>query len=126
MPLNRPHGPDLVAAVREWLLAQARPDAGDALAYEARIAANLLDILEREMTLGPGFAQRERDGLAALLGRAGSPAELTEALSEAIRHGDIAVSDPRLLGHLRHTALAKLEIENPKYSAYRRARGSSG
>lgn len=122
MPLNRPCGTELLAAVRQWVQTVAQPANNETRAYEARIAANLLDILERELTLGERFAAGERSGLAALLGRDGPLDELNFELSERIRRREIGIGNAPLLAHLRRSAIAKLEIENPRYSAYRRAR----
>ena len=42
-------------------------------------------------------------------------------LCRAIRAGEIVLDAPGLLEHLRATTLAKLAVDQPRYSGYRRA-----
>lgn len=121
MPLNRPNGIALLHAIRQWLKSDVQPGAAASVAFDAQIAARLLDVLEREWALGDDFTAREKERLADLLGRAGEADALNGELSERIRNGGIVI-DERLLKCLRQIAVAKLEIENPRYSAYRRSR----
>jgi hypothetical protein len=89
--------------------------------FLARVAANALAIVERELALGAEQDASERERLRALLGRDGTLDELNRALCREIRDGRIAVDAPGLREHLRETTLAKLAVDQPGYSAYRRA-----
>ncbi len=118
---DRPSTAQLVAAVRDFLERVAQPQLSGHSAFHARVAANALAIVERELALGPAQDAAERDRLRALLGSEGTLEEHNRELCRAIRAGDIGVDTPGLLDHLRATTLAKLAVDQPNYSGYRRA-----
>lgn len=118
MPLNPPDRLQLLDAILEVL--EGREDAATS-AYETRIALSLLRLLRRELEAGEALLAGEQARLRALLGTQGDVTGLNHQLCERIRGGVIPVGDPALLRHLRQTVLAKLAIDNPRYSAYLRA-----
>ncbi len=118
MPLNPPDRLRLLDAILGVL--EGERDAATA-AYETRIALSLLRLVRREVEHGETLLAGERTRLAAMLGEDGDAAALNAQLCERIRSQAIAVDDPALLQHLRKTVLAKLAIDNPRYSAYLRA-----
>ncbi len=112
---------ELVTAVREFLEEQAMPQLEGRTAFHARVAANALAIVERQLSLGPAAEAAEQERLASLLGAEGSLEELTRELCRRIRSGELGRDDDELLAHLRRTTLDKLAVDQPRYSAYRRA-----
>jgi type IV secretory pathway VirB4 component len=122
MPLNQPSATELMDAIREHLDEQLRPKLSGKEAYDIRVASNLLSILKRELELGPGAAQRAQTRLTDLLNLQAGLDELNTTLSDRIRKREFDSSNEELLAHLRQTALDKLGIDNPRYSAYLRAR----
>jgi hypothetical protein len=118
--------PQLLRAVREWINDERACGPDAASRHAARIATNLLDIIARELEIGPRLRASERLRLAALLGRDADLEALNEALCAKIAAGAIDVDDPHLLNHLRLTALGKLAIDNPGYWSYRRAAARVG
>lgn len=122
MPLNPPARLQLLDIALEVLEREPAAREGDTAAYEARIALSLLRLIRRELERGDTLLDDERQRLAALLGAPGDVAALNDALCARIRRGDWSLADPGLLHHLRLTTLAKLAIDNPRYSAFRRAR----
>ncbi|MEE2673409.1 MAG: DUF6285 domain-containing protein [Myxococcota bacterium] len=112
---------ELVTAVREFLEEHALPNLEGRNAFHARIAANALDIVARQLELGPDAEVAEQERLGALLGIQGSLDELNRELCRRIRSGDLAIDDGGLVSHLRATTLDKLAVDQPKYSGYRRA-----
>ena len=120
---NRPTTRDLVEAVREFLETRVMPDLSGHTAFHARVAVNVLAIIERELELGPRLEAEELERLRRILGAKGATAELNRTLCQNIRDGGLDYLDPQLLDHLRKTAVGRLSIDNPKYSAYRRAMG---
>jgi hypothetical protein len=112
---------ELVTAVREFLEEQAMPQLEGRTAFHARVAANALAIVERQLALGPAAEAQERERLRALLGNEGSLEELTRELCRKIRAGAIGAGDAALVEHLRTTTLDKLAVDQPRYSGYRRA-----
>lgn len=123
MPVNPPDKLRLLDAVLGVLEHDGGSPQDGGSGYEARIALSLLRLVRREVEAGDGLLREERRSLAALLGTDADVATLNAALCGRIRRREIDVADPGLLRHLRRTALAKLAIDNPRYSAYRRATG---
>jgi hypothetical protein len=112
---------ELVGAVRDFLEHQALPKLEGHTAFHARVAVNALAIVERQLRLAPEAEAAERERLRALLGRDGGLEELNRELCARIRAGEIGIQTPGLAEHLRATTLAKLAVDQPKYSGYLRA-----
>ena len=121
MPTNRPNIKELVEAVREFLENKIQPAMDGQLSLHARIAVNMLKIVERELSLGPGLEEQELERLKSILKQDGTLAELNATLCEKLKNKEINYQDKNLVSHLRLSALGKLAIDNPNYSAYKRA-----
>jgi hypothetical protein len=118
---EQPSGPELLAAVADFLRDEVLPRLNGRTAFHARVAVNVLEIVQREMTLGPAAEAQEAERLRALLDEAGDAAELNQALCVRIAEGRLAPADPALLRHLWATTLATVAIDQPNYATYRRA-----
>jgi hypothetical protein len=109
-PHDRPGAVELVEAVREYL----ERDVGDAttgrVRFHARVATNVLGMVERELVLGPEMAAGHARRLEAL-----GVADDAE-LAEAIRSGALAADDPALLAALAQAVADKLSVANPRYA----------
>jgi len=106
---GRPTSPELVAAVAEFLRGEIMPATGGRLNFLSRVAANVLDGVERELRLGPEQAGRQRRRLADL-------ARTDQAgLAGAIRSGELAADDPAVLGAVRAAVTDRLVVANPRY-----------
>ena len=116
-----PSTAELVTAVREFLEEQALPALEGRTAFHARVAANALGIVARQLALGPDAEADEQGRLVELLGQDGTLDELNRKLCARIRSGDLDRSSPRLIAHLRTTTLDKLAVDQPKYSGVRQA-----
>lgn len=125
--LDHPRGPALLDAVARLLRDVLMPQLQGSAAFQARVAANAVDLAAREMRLGPAADAAAADRLQALLqhtGPAGMPLALDAleaALALAIRSGAIDDQDPALRAHLWASTLDKLAIDQPAYAPYRRA-----
>jgi hypothetical protein len=117
-----PKSPDLLAAVARFLREELMPQLTGALAFQTRVAANVLDIARRELELAPAADAAERKRLAALLAQEGDLAVLTQELCRRIREGSMTLETPGLAAHLWEVTLAKLAVDQPGYSAYQRER----
>jgi len=120
---DRPDAAELLEAVRRFLAEEAVPALGGHLAYQARVAANVVGIVAREIESAPADLESEWRGLAGLLGVEGeAPGDAAElraqveawnaTLCERIRAGE-ADEDPwrgALMGHLRQTVDQKLRV----------------
>ncbi len=121
MPTNRPNKNELVEAVREFLENKVQPALEGQLSFHTRIAVNMLKIVERELTLGPNLENEEQERLRALLGQDGTVEDLNAVLCEKLNNGEMDYRNSELIEHLRLSALGKLSIDNPDYSAFKRA-----
>lgn len=121
---DRPAASDLLAAVQRFITETAAPRLSGQAAFHARVAGNVLDILAREMTLGPGFQKAELARLESLLGETGDVLELNRLLCDKIRAGEMDLSTPGLKEHLIRTTMGKLAIDQPKYQGYKTAQAN--
>jgi hypothetical protein len=117
---EQPTAAELIDAVSEFISRDVAPTLTGRLAFHARVAVNVLAIVRRELLQGPDADRADAQRLAALLGEAGDPAALTEALCQKIAGGDIAPDDPDLLEHLWASTLDTLAVDQPGYATYRR------
>ncbi len=108
-PHDRPSVDELVEAVREWLERDVISTTDGRLRFHARVAANMLGMVERELRLGPAQAEAHRARLAQL--GVADDAELTTAIRE--RRFDDRADELRAL--LRQSVVDKLSVANPKY-----------
>jgi hypothetical protein len=92
--------------------------------FHARVAANALDIVKRELELRPTSACDEHARLRALLHTEGSLEELNALLSRRIAAGEVGLQTPGVAEHLWATTLAKVAIDQPTYASYRRETGT--
>jgi hypothetical protein len=110
------------------LIAEARKalEEGVAPGFPQKVVANALGIAQRELEIGPPLAEEERQRLVALLGEDDDLTVLNARLAATIREGAIVSDDPALLDHLIKTTIAKLEIDQPAYPAFRAWRAERG
>jgi hypothetical protein len=116
----------LLAAVSRFLREDAGPalarHGDNALAYQARVAANMADTVARQTSLGPPADAAERRRLQALLGLPDEAdlVALNRRLAGRIAEGTLASDHPGLAAHLWATTLAKLAVDQPGYDTYQR------
>lgn len=128
---DRPDARELLDAVRGFLEEQVVPALEGTRQFHARVAANVLAIVGRELANGERVLRDEWQRLVALLDVAGEepPADgaallaavqaLNGELAARIRTG-AADADPwraQVVRHLRITADDRLAIANPRYRA---------
>jgi len=118
---EQPTAIELLDAVTEFLRAEAVPALAGRVAFHTRVAANVLDIVRRQLTLGLAAEQSEAERLRALLGHDGEREALNAELCDLIAEGGIERTDPRLIEHLWATTLDTLSVDQPNYATYRRA-----
>lgn len=106
---GRPTTPELLGAVTEFLRASVMTASDPALAFQARVAANVLDIVERELTYGGVQQQRRRSRLSDL----GFDTEAELAL--AIRSGSVGADDPAVVAATHAAVTDRLMVANPRY-----------
>ena len=109
-PHDRPSGPELLRAVREFLTTEAG-GADPRLRFHARVAANALRIAEREAMLATAHVHRHRIRLAAL--GCGDDAELCAK----IRDGSLDHRFEEVIDAVRAAVIDKLTVANPGHLA---------
>ena len=110
---DRPTVDELLEAVAGFLHNDVMPNTSGRLAFHARVAGNVVEMLRRELSTEEDLNAREWEGLDGLLGPEALPASLAEtrarllarneALALRIRSGDADEGDFRsaVLAHLR-------------------------
>jgi hypothetical protein len=84
--------------------------------FLSRVSANAVDIVLREVSLGPDADAWEVQGLSAILNASGGLAELRAKLCAAMRAGDIDLKRPDLHACLRDSVFARVMIDQPGYA----------
>ena len=118
--MDQPSLLELVTAVRDFIGQRAMPELKGHTAFHARVAANALGIVLRELETGGPSGDAESDRLKRLLGRDGTLMELNRELCQRIRSGSIGLDTPGLADHLTLTTRDKVGIDQPNYSGLRR------
>ncbi|MBC7102527.1 MAG: hypothetical protein H5U13_04765 [Parvibaculum sp.] len=118
---DQPTASELVEAVADFIRNHAMPQLQGHAAFHARVAANALDIVRRELDVAPAANAEETSRLKALLGTDGPLEDLNRELCRLIEMGEVGLDTPGLKDHLWRTTLTKLSIDQPNYSGYRRA-----
>jgi hypothetical protein len=108
-PHDAPSAVELLEAVREWLDREVVPATDGRLRFHARVAANVIGMVEREIRLGAEQETAHRDRLARL--GVADDAELAAAI-RARRYDD---RHDELLELLAAAVSDKLAVANPDY-----------
>lgn len=104
---GRPTAAELIAAVAEFLEADVRTATTGSVNFHARVAVNVLRTVERELL--DDTAERPVSALASL----GFSDE--DALSAAIRRGELDDRGPELVPVLRSLVHHRLAVAHPGY-----------
>lgn len=112
--ITHPKAEELTEAVAAWI-EQIRPSLDPRNAFLARVAANALAAVTRELKQGPAAEAAAVERMAGLLDRSGSFEDLNGELCDRIRVGELTVETPGLLETLRATTFEQLAIDQPSY-----------
>ena len=112
--ITHPKTEELVESVRLWI-DEIRPTLDPRNAFLARVAANAMATIGREITQGPAAEAEAVALITEVLGHAGTHADLNTELCARIRSGDLTVATPGLLGALQVMARAQIAIDQPSY-----------
>jgi len=112
--ITHPKTEELAEAVALWI-ELIRPSLDPRNAFLARVAANALATVRRELTDGPAAEARAVGLMAEVLGRPGGFAELNAQLCARIRSGELTVDTPGLLPALQVIARDRIAIDQPSY-----------
>ncbi len=108
-PHDNPTAAELTAAVRDWLADDVAPSDRPPHRFHLRVAVNVLDMVAREIELGPQHAASH----AARLEQLGVTDD--RALADAIRSGSIDYRDETVRALVWDSVVDKLAVANPSY-----------
>jgi hypothetical protein len=112
--ITHPKTEELVLSVAMWI-DQIRPSLDPRNAFLARVAANALATVGRELTQGPAAEAEAVARMGEVLGRPGTYADLNAELCARIRAGELTVETPGLLAALQVMATNQIAIDQPSY-----------
>ncbi len=108
-PHDMPTAEQLVESVREWLEGDVLAGTTGRLRFHARVAANVLAMVERELRLGSSQAAAH----SVRLGQLGSSDDAD--LARRIREGELDDRLPEVRALVWADVRDKLAVANPKY-----------
>ena len=112
---------DLMQAVQDFVGEEIAPRLAGHAAFSARVAGNVLALMQRELDLGPRFRAAEQARLEALLNETGTLEVLNRILCDKIAKGALGPEDEALMDHLKRATMGKLAIDQPTYAGYQTA-----
>jgi DNA-binding response OmpR family regulator len=118
---DQPTPSEILAAVAAFLRTVVAAETTGATAFQARVGANALEMMRRQLDLAPAEETAELERLRVLLNTDGSLFDLNAELARRICDGELDLTNPGLAEHLWATTLAKLAVDQPTYSGYRAA-----
>ena len=118
---DQPTPAEILTAVAAFLKTVTGPQIAPHTAFQLRVAANALELAQRDITLSPAQDAAEHARLTALLGHDGGLLDLNIELARRIETGEADLTTPGVADHLWSTTLAKLAVDQPNYSGYRAA-----
>jgi len=124
---DQPTASELLAAVQHFLETEVVVALEGPRKFHARVAANLLAIVQRELACAAVQQRAEWERLDVLLGAESAPSE-PDAIRRRIRERSIVLAarirdgqadrEPwrsAVIQHVRQTVIDKLAVANPKY-----------
>lgn len=120
--LDMPRPDELLVSVRDFLRDDVMSATEGRTKFLARVGANSLDVVLRDLTLGPRARAAEQVRLDALVG-AGDLVAQRWRLVHRLRDGSQPLADGALQEHLRQTVINQLAIDQPRYTALETALG---
>ncbi|MDE2355673.1 MAG: hypothetical protein KGL69_02855 [Alphaproteobacteria bacterium] len=118
---DEPRPEEIIAAVARFLREEVAPGTSGRLSFNARVAANALEMTVRQIETAPLAEAAELASLRALLGQNGDLKSLNAELSARLADGRMGLETPGLAAHLWRVTLTKLAVDQPGYWGYRAA-----
>ena len=105
-----------MGAVKGFLMDSALPALSGRDQFNARVAANVLGIIEREQQLGPELAALDASAAQQWLPGESKPGTAPQQLSRALAAREIN-TDSHLFDYLKKRQLLVAAINNPRYAS---------
>ncbi|MCH7815298.1 MAG: phosphotransferase family protein [Proteobacteria bacterium] len=116
-----PRADELLTSVRDFLRNEVMAATQARLNFLARVAANSLDIVHRELALGATQRAQEHRRLQHFFASEEELDTLRWRLVHELREGSIELANETLQFHLRHTVVNQVAIDQPNYSGFKTA-----
>jgi hypothetical protein len=123
---DQPTPSEVLTAVARFLKETVAPATTGHTSFNARVAANALEMMKRNLDLAPTAEAAEHERLKTMLGVDGDLATLNAELARRIAAGEMDLSTPGLKDHLWTVTLDKLAVDQPTYAAYRASLAERG
>jgi hypothetical protein len=117
--IDKPSAREIVAIVATFLRTVAVPSLSGAASFEARVAANALDLVGRELGLALDADRDAQKRLADILDQDADVASLEALLVARLNAETIDENTPKLIDYFWADVLAKLAIDQPNYASYK-------
>jgi hypothetical protein len=118
---DHPTPSEILGAVARFLKEVVVAETKGHTSFNARVAANALEMMRRQLDTAPAAEAAELRSLEAILGQTGDLHALNAELSRRLAEGELTLQTPGLAEHLWKTTLAKLAVDQPTYWGYRAA-----
>lgn len=115
---DMPRLDELLVSVRDFLHGDVMQATEGRTNFMARVAGNSLDIVLRELAIGPELARREGTRLGELVGLDGGLAAQQWRLTKGLRDGSIPLDAPGVNDYLRESVVNRVAIDQPRYSGF--------
>lgn len=119
--LDMPGADELLTSVRDFLRQDVMDQSSGRANFLARVASNSVDIVIRELALGPGHRQGELSRLREFFSSQDNLEDLRWRLVNELRDSSLSLENETLKSHLRTTVVNQIAIDQPKYSGYQKA-----
>jgi hypothetical protein len=115
-----PEPAEILAAAATLLHTELIPALPPEQAFKARVLANALSLVQRQLSADPSVAADVHARLATLTGSdgEGDAPMLEAALSAQIEEGDRPLGDLDLLEYLWRSTLGKIAVDQPRYASF--------
>jgi len=107
---------ELLGAVKGFLMDTALPALSGRAQFNARVAANVLGIIDREQQLGPELAALDAAAVQQWLPSDPGPGAAPQQLSRALAAREITF-DSHFFEYLKERQLLVAAINNPRYAS---------
>jgi aminoglycoside phosphotransferase (APT) family kinase protein len=119
--VDMPRADELLVSVRDFLRNDVMGETKGRTNFMARVAANSLDTVLRELALGGRHRAAELDRLQRFYDSHDDLATLRWRLVNALRDGSQSLDDEALKKYLRETVVNQIAIDQPSYSGFKTA-----
>ena len=107
---------ELIGAVKQFLMESVLPSLSGRDQFNARVAANVLGIIEREQQISPALQALDAEAAQKWLPDRSSDTDIPQQLSRALAARDIT-PDIEFMDYLKARQLLISDINNPRYAS---------